>query len=188
MGYQIDLDSPVFPTRTNRCRPGPVQKLNGVAGHRGHLILQWSPPRGGGLVSGYRIERTKDGKTYETIGETAIGWFSVPAVPGEIWFYQVAACNARGVTRSTWIVCYRATDRFVRGGHNEETLLMHIPVMPGVCFTVCDFGPSHRLPAFAKPSPEAIRRRALSVRQYFADRQAAAAAQAGSVARPAAMT
>jgi len=142
MAIQYDLEHPTVVPHFTRCRPGPVRKLNGAAGHRGHLVLQWQPPRGGAPVSGYRVERTKDGKAYETIGETAIGWFCVRVVPGEEWFYRVSAYNARGATQSTLVCFYRAQDRFVRGGHNVKPLLQHIPVVPGLTVTVCEFGPA----------------------------------------------
>ena len=139
MATLYDLEQPTSIPRFTARRPGPVRKLNGVTSGHGDLVLRWEPPRGGVPVSGYRLERTPNGQTYETLAETTECCFVVRAVPGEGWFYRVAAFNARGATQSSLVCFYRAGDRFVRGGHNVKPLLQHLPALPGVSITVCEF-------------------------------------------------
>ena len=142
MATIYDLEHPTFIPHFTTRRPASVRRFHGIACDTGDLLLRWQPPRNGVPVTGYRIERTSDGQTYETLGETRDHWFEVTAVPGESWFYRVTAFNARGATKSTLVCFYRAGDRFMRGGHGVKQLLQHIPVVPGLGVAVCEFGPS----------------------------------------------
>lgn len=144
MAIQYDLEHPTSISHFARCRPASVRHFHGIACDTGNLLLRWLPPRGGAPVAGYRIERTPEGQTYETLGETRELWFEVAAIPGESWFYRVTAFNARGATQSRLVCFYRAGDRFMRGGHGVKQLLQHIPVMLGLAVTVCDLIPEER--------------------------------------------
>ena len=138
MGTVFDLDSPTTVSGFARRRPGPVRKFVGAVAGSGALVLRWESPRNGTQVSGYRIERTPDGHTYETVGEADNGFFVVRPVPGESWFYRVTAFNSCGTGDYKWVCFFRRGDQFIRGGHNRPHLLHHIPVRPGLQVTVCD--------------------------------------------------
>ena len=84
-------------------------------------------------MSGYRIERTREGREYELVGEiTGPGWFLVDAPPGEAWFYRVTAFNAKGAGHFRLVWLFRRGDRFQRGGHNLDNFLTAILAGPGL--------------------------------------------------------
>ena len=138
MGMLIDLDSPV-PRPTVRRLPGPVRDLEAVQSSCGKLVLRWKPPRGV-WVSGYRVERTREGRGYERLGELSEGWFLVDPPSGEPWFYRVTAVNARGAGRAKLVFFYCCGDRFVRGGHNLAPMLMPIAIVPGLRVQINELG------------------------------------------------
>lgn len=127
---------PPIPTQ----RPASVVRLTGERWAR-NLMLRWQPPRNRAPVSGYRIQRTPNGRTYETIGKTRNCEFQVITEPGEMWFYRVTAWNRRGSTRSDSICFFRAADLKGLKGPRMKSLLQHFPVMPGVTITVCELVP-----------------------------------------------
>lgn len=130
MGNIFDFDSPAKMSGFAPRVPGSVRKFNAVATPRGDLVLRWKPPRGAS-VTAYRIERTREGREYEPVGEVTEGFFVVNPSPGEPWFYRVTAFNARGSGGFAWVAFFRRGDRFLRGGQNRDSLLHHIPVKPG---------------------------------------------------------
>jgi hypothetical protein len=75
-------------------------------------------------VDGYRIERTRDGRAYELIGETVniyFVWRDVRLHDG--WFYRVTAFNARGQGRAQWVFFYL---------RRRNPILQIVPVRPGL--------------------------------------------------------
>lgn len=137
MGNIVDLDSPTIVSGFARRVPGPVRKFQAVAAANGRLVLRWQSP-GGTPVSGYRIERTREGRIYELLAEVMEGFAVLDPTPAEPWFYRVVAFNSRGPGGSKWVCFYRRGDRFLRGGHNLDSLLQHIPVKSGLKVTICE--------------------------------------------------
>lgn len=82
-------------------QPGPITRLT-AAPAAGRVSLAWMAPvdNGGNVITGYRIERTTDGTTWETViantGATTLG-MSLPAPPQVAYRYRVAAINAAGL-------------------------------------------------------------------------------------------
>ncbi len=138
MATIYDLEYPATVPHFTTRRPSSVYRLDGQCWFSGNLLLRWQPPRNRAPVSGYRIERTPDGKTYETIGETRNCEFEVIPEPGEVWFYRVTAWNGRGATRSNTVCCFRAADRLGLNGPPVKSLLQHFPFKPGLTITVCE--------------------------------------------------
>lgn len=87
-------------------------------------MLRWKRPAGGTFISGYRIERTREGRNYETLGETGRLVFYVRNIPlDDPWFYRVTAFNIRGDggARLVWLF---------RQSSSGEILLLPIAVVP----------------------------------------------------------
>lgn len=130
MGQLVDLDSPATVSGFTRRVPSPVQRLDAFHAPPSALGLRWRPPAGGALISGYRIARTREGRAYETIGETQQSAFFVRDVPmDEAWFYRVTAFNARGSGgfRLVWLCRQSSAGR---------TLIVPITALPGLRVTV----------------------------------------------------
>jgi hypothetical protein len=138
MGNIFDLDAPTRITGYARCVPGPVRRLDAGIMPSDNLLLRWQAPRGV-RISGYRIERTREGREYELIGETTRNLFYVrnPA-PGEPWFYRVTGFNARGAGGFRLVWLYRRADLIVPGGPNRYHLLQPVMALPGLRVTVCE--------------------------------------------------
>ncbi len=93
-------------------------------------MLRWKPPTGGGSVTGYRIERTREGRAYEWLGETKHPVFFVKNVPAdEPWFYRVTAFNARGSAACRLVWLFRRTS-------SGKRLLLPVVVRPGLRVTI----------------------------------------------------
>lgn len=132
MGNIFELETPTLILGFARRVPSPVRRLDAIATARGTLVLRWKVPVGV-CVSGYRIERTREGRDYELIGETtATEFFIYHPPPGESWFYRVTAFNARGAGGFRLVWLFRRGDRFIAGGHNQNDLLMPIAVIPSL--------------------------------------------------------
>ena len=124
-----------------RTRPGPVRKLDARPGMPGTLMLRWQPPAGG-KATGFRIERTREGRVYEPVGEARNPIFFVKDAPlDEPWFYRVTAFNARGAGGCKLVWLYR---RPMQG----KPLIVPVAVVPGLRVTVCEWeleeAPAHR--------------------------------------------
>lgn len=132
MGHLYELADSFTPRNFCHAVPGPVRHLQARSSFRGNLTLQWRPPAGG-RVNCYRIERTRDGRVYETLAEITGEWYCLKNAPGrEPWFYRVTAVNARGTGRAkqVWF--------FQRVGNGQSRLLL-VPVIPGLRVEICDF-------------------------------------------------
>ena len=127
MGNIFDLDSPVLRVSGfTRRVPGPVRRLDACPCPAGSLMLRWKPPAGGGYITGYRIERTREGREYEMVGETTSLMFFVKNIPpDEAWFYRVTTFNLRGNGgfRLVWLF---------RQSSNGRILLQPIAALPGL--------------------------------------------------------
>ena len=89
-------------------------------------MLRWKPPACGAFITGYRIERTREGREYEPLGETKRMVFFVEGVAfDEPWFYRVTAFNARGTGRFRLVWLFRQS----RSG---KPMLMPIAAVPGL--------------------------------------------------------
>lgn len=78
------------------------------------------------IATGYRIERTREGRDHEIIGETGQLLFFVINIPlDEPWFYRVKAFNLRGDGgfRLVWLFRQSSSGKF---------LLISIAAMPGL--------------------------------------------------------
>jgi hypothetical protein len=126
MGYIHDLSEPFTPQHFCRAVPGPVRHFSARTDHWGSLVLEWNPPVGGGTVSFYRLERTREGRVYETLAElTERKHCLEDTPPHEPWFYRIVGVNARGAGRAerVWF--------FQRFG-NGRSRLLPVPVRPGL--------------------------------------------------------
>ena len=131
MGYIYELAETFTPQPFRRAVPGPVRGLNAVASHRGDLVLQWRAPAGS-PVDFYRVERTREGRDYETVLTTATGWGCIKNSPWrEPWFYGVIAVNARGAGRANLVWFFQ------RMGNNRSRLLP-LAVVPGLRVQICE--------------------------------------------------
>lgn len=109
--------------------PGPVRQLY-VHERRGALMLRWLPPRGS-QVAGYRIDRTREGRDYETVTETSHTQVFLPKPPlHESWFYRVRALNVRGVGGYKWVCLYQRRGWSTRT--KSASVIQHLPVIPGL--------------------------------------------------------
>ena len=132
MGHLYDLADSFTPRNFCRAVPGPVRQLQARASFRGNLTLQWRSPAGG-RVNCYRIERTRDGRVYETLAEITGEWYCLKNAPArESWFYRVTAVNARGAGRAkhVWF--------FQRAG-NGQSRLLPVPVIANVQVNICEW-------------------------------------------------
>jgi hypothetical protein len=131
MGHLYDLADSFTPRNFCRAVPGPVRQLQARSSFRGTLTLQWRPPAGGGAER-YRVERTRDGRVYETLAELTGEWCCLKNAPGrEPWFYRVTAVNARGAGRAkrVWF--------FQRAG-NGQSRLLPVPVHANLQVNICE--------------------------------------------------
>jgi len=134
MGHLYELTPDFTPRNFCHAKPGPVRRYAAQATTRGGLCLQWHPPAGG-RAEFYRIERTRDGHDYETVGETTETCFHYrDPERGEPWFYRVTAVNGRGggAARLVWF--------FLRRG-NSRGCLLPVPVRPGLRVNICSLEP-----------------------------------------------
>ena len=132
MGIQFDFDSAPAPVHHVRRVPGPVRHLNATEQFAGNLTLHWEPPLGGTHLDGYRVERTREGRVCEPLGDTKAREFTITKpVPGESWFYRVTAFNVRGDGRVTQVFFHRRASRVRSRGPILRTLSFPIPVTPG---------------------------------------------------------
>lgn len=109
-----------------------MRQFRGVPFGNNILVLEWDRPRNGTRVFGYRIERTRDGKAYEFVGDTASCWFLLDVVPGEPWFYRVTACCSRGEGGYEMVCFYRAPRLSLPGGGSLKMIHHHNSVFPGL--------------------------------------------------------
>lgn len=137
MGNIFELDEPMRVSGFARCVPGPVRRLDAGTLSNGTLLLRWKAPVGGSFISGYCIERTREGREYEVLGETRKTVFFARGVPpGEPWFYRVRAFNAKGdgAFRLVWL--FRRHDPVAENDSHRNHLLMPVAVIPGLQVTV----------------------------------------------------
>ena len=144
MGLQIDLDpsSPPAPLRFIRRAPSPVRQLTAVDLRGGRLRLEWKPPARVVPVDGYRIERTREGRVYEPLGETENTVFIVPAPPlREPWFYRVTAFNALGASRDKLVYYFERRRHPCRPPREGKywSRLIPIAVVPGLRVVIWEF-------------------------------------------------
>ena len=132
MGIQFDFDSAPAPVHFVRRVPGPVRHLDATEQFGGSLTLHWKPPVGGTHLDGYRVQRTREGRVYELLGDTKAREFTVTKpVPGESWFYRVTAYNVRGDGRVKQVFFHRRARRLRLPGAVLRTMSFPIPVIPG---------------------------------------------------------
>lgn len=132
MGFHFDLAPGVPAIHRIRRAPGRVRHLTARVEPRGDHVLFWQPPAGTTWVDGYRIERTRQGRDYEWLGETETERFTVTAPPaGEAWFYRVAAFNERGTGAFRMVFLYRRPMRLRPRGPVLPWMLFPVPAIPG---------------------------------------------------------
>ena len=135
MGNIYDPTDAFVPCHWCRAHPGPVRGLRAVATFRGHLVLDWCAPAGA-AAQFYRIERTREGRHYETLLEQPFPWCCLKdAPPKEPWFYRVTAVNARGAGEA------RKVYFFQRFGNGKSRLLA-VPVRPGLRVVINELMPA----------------------------------------------
>ncbi len=111
-------------SRKPRQAPAAVSVLWCRPTRAGGLMFAWQRPRDRVAIAGYRVERTRDGRDYETLAETrGLGLALPPVALDEPWFYRVSACNGRGQGRARWVFF------FLRRRHRP--LFLRVPVRPG---------------------------------------------------------
>jgi hypothetical protein len=100
--------------------------------YHGTLFLQWRPPRGS-LVSFYRVERTREGRKYQTVAETQVrtAWCLRDAPVNDPWFYRVTAVNSRGAG------AFKIVWFFQRNEHSWSYLRCILAV-PGLHVNICE--------------------------------------------------
>lgn len=114
--------------------PGAVAELSCAPTRTGKLLFTWQPPRGGLLVDGYRIERTRDGRDYEPLAETETkNWVLPPVSFNDGWFYRVTAFNARGQGPARWVFFYLRRRR--------DSIFVSVPVKPGLRVNISELVP-----------------------------------------------
>ena len=98
----------------------------------GGLMFAWHPSPAGEMIDGYRIERTRDGRAYEAIGETRNESFALPPVPfNDGWFYRVSAFNERGQGPAGGVYFHLRRRR--------NSILQYVLVRPGLRVNICEF-------------------------------------------------
>ncbi len=135
MGMLIELDTGWTPPPSIRRPPAPVRHLRAAELHDGRLWLTWEPPARHAPVTGYRIERTREGRHYELLGETADTSFHMPRPAlRDPWFYRVTAFNLRGAGRAKMAWFYERRPRRWRPGRTDPrmSLSLPFPVAPGL--------------------------------------------------------
>jgi hypothetical protein len=117
--------------RSARRAPGAVCVLWCQPTRAGGLMFAWQRPPGGEPVAGYRLERTRDGRAYETLEETARECCTLPPVDfNDGWFYRITACNARGTGPARWVIYYLRRQR--------DSILQRVPVRSGLRVNICE--------------------------------------------------
>ena len=125
MGHLYELADDITPRIFNRAVPGPVRSLRAIVLPGGSLSLQWCAPRGA-AVSFYRVERTREGRVYESVLETKNETCFIKAAPlGEPWFYRVTAVNARGAGNFKKVYLFQRTSE-------RRSRVMPVAVVPGL--------------------------------------------------------
>ena len=98
--------------------PGPLSVIWCRQTLAGGLMFAWQRPRG--MVDGYRLERTRDGKKYELLAETESEGVSLPPVAkNQPWIYRVTAFNCQGQGLAPWMYFYL---------RRHKPLLLRVPV------------------------------------------------------------
>lgn len=107
------------------CRPTPD----------GALLFAWRPPPGRTRVDGYRLERTREGRDYETLLETRNEHASLPPVAlNDPWFYRLSAFNARGQGPARRVFFFLRRER--------NSMFLRVPVRPGLRVVINEFLPA----------------------------------------------
>lgn len=134
MGNIADLDHPYSPGLYRAKRlPGSVHRLNAFVMCDHVLVLRWQKPKGKSWLTGYRIERTREGRDYELLSETTrIDWFIYDPPPGEAWFYRVTAYNNRGAGPFRMVILYRHGRPAAPGQEPLRNRILNIPALPGL--------------------------------------------------------
>jgi len=84
-------------------------------------------------ITGYRIERTREGRDYELLAETTrTDWFIYDPPPGEAWFYRVTAYNNRGAGPFRMVILYRHGRPAAPGQEPLRNRILNIPALPGL--------------------------------------------------------
>ena len=132
MGNIFDLETPIIVAGYTRRIPGPVRRLSACPCPTGSLMLRWKPPAGGAFITGYRIERTCEGREYELLGETKRLVFFVNNVRSdEPWFYRVTAFNMRGAGGFGLVWLFRRSNE-------GKNMLMPVAAVPGLRVNICE--------------------------------------------------
>ena len=133
----LELSAPWLMRRGRR--PGPVRALF-AAERRGRLFLRWLPPSGA-RVERYVIDRTREGRIYQAVGETEQAQVWLSGLPlGEPWFYRVRAANAQGVGGHAGVFLYERRGWSRRTGRGS--VIQYVAALPGVRVEVCEFVPA----------------------------------------------
>jgi len=86
-------------------------------------------------VVGYRLERTREGRSYEELAVTeAMGLAWQIADRKEGWFYRVSAFNARGQGPACWVFFYLPRPR--------DPIFVRVPVKPGLRVNISELLPA----------------------------------------------
>ena len=130
--FDMDLEAVAPWLMRVRRAPRAVTGLWCRATRAGGLMFAWKPPPGGELVEGYRIERTRDGGSYEEIAETATESFVLPPVAfNDGWFYRVSAFNSGGQGPANGVYFYLRRHR--------GSILQYVLVRAGLRVNICEF-------------------------------------------------
>ncbi len=122
------------PARRARAVPGAVRSLWCHPTPSGGLLFAWGLPPDGGPVEGYRIERTRQGREYELVQESARPSFALPPLPfNDGWFYRVTAFNARGQGAARWVFF------FLR--RRQDSIFHYVPVREGLRVDISELVP-----------------------------------------------
>jgi len=136
MGLLAELETVSPPRSFVRRRPGPIRRLSAGEQRHGDLRLVWQAPTGDTPVTGYRVERTREGRHYELLGETTWTHFTVPRpARRDPRFYRVTAFNLRGGGRAKLMWFFERRLRHWRPGRHHDpgmSLSQRIPVAPGL--------------------------------------------------------
>jgi hypothetical protein len=125
MGHLYELNGAQTPRIFNRRVPGPVRNLRACVLPGELLALKWRPPAGS-RTTFYVVERTHEGRVYETLRTTVDHSCLITDAPWEDpWFYRVRAGNPRGLgeAKRVW---------FFQRKPGRGSRLLPVPVIPGM--------------------------------------------------------
>jgi len=98
------------------------------------MLLEWRAPAEAARAWFYRVERTWEGRRYQTLAETQKESYLVrkPSLR-KPWFYRVTAVNERGAGRArlVWFLYHRRLG---------QTMRVPIPVIPGLRVNIYELG------------------------------------------------